>query len=469
MHNKLKNTLNTIFNKTGLEKFFYGPLYPVYVALFVTLFFVTSTQLVGLLAVSLTASVIFLRFKDATPIIPLLFFVVLIFRDYGSMNNVLAYIFLAPAILSFIIKFFIYPVKNFKPGKLFVPLILVCYALFLGGITSPLNNYVDGISVMVSIGPVMLIIYVFFSAYVCPPKDFNLKKYVFYLFIILGITTCLHVLIYKFQFDVLNDGAFNKSYLGWGNINCAATLMLLTMPSCWYFITQAKKAVPFYVIIALLYFGIVLTRSAGVLGVSLAFFPVLAFFTYKNLPKFKRKTFLNVLFIATTLVLTALIVVIISNDFEALSSSLETFFSDNSRTNLYEKAFELFLKFPLFGSGLGYSESTQISSISISLHNFHSVLFHVIATMGVVGIIAYTFYYIARFKILMKNYNCFSLFATLCFIMFECYAFIDTAEFNAIPLMSTVTVLITVVELTNKKDNEQTLPLTMNYSTKTIF
>ena len=245
--------------------------------------------------------------------------------------------------------------------------------------------------------------------------------------------------------------------------------MLLTMPSCWYFITQAKKAVPFYVIIALLYLGIALTRSAGVLGVSLAFFPFLAFFAYKNLPTFKRKNFLNVLFIATILVLIALIVVLISNDFETLSSSLKTFFSDNSRTNRYEKALELLFEFPLFGTGLGYSESTQISSISISLYNFHSVLFHVIATMGVVGIIVYTFYYIARFKILMKNYNCFSLFATLCFIMFECYAFIDTAEFNAIPLMSTVTVLITVVELTNKKDNEQTLPLTMNYSNKTIF
>ena len=97
------------------------------------------------------------------------------------------------------------------------------------------------------------------------------------------------------------------------------------------------------------------------------------------------------------------------------------------------------------------------------LYNFHSVFFHVLATMGIMGIVAYIFYYIARFKILMETNTCFSLFITITFIMFECYAFIDTAEFNAIPLMSTLTVMITIVELTNKKSNDQALPLIASY------
>ncbi|MBQ8427542.1 MAG: hypothetical protein IJX16_07290, partial [Clostridia bacterium] len=261
MYVKIKNRLDIIFDKKRLEKFFYGPFYPVYVALFVTLFFATSTQLIGLLAVSITASIVFLRFKDATPIIPLLFFVVLVFRDYSSMNNVLAYVFLAPAIISFFIKFFKYPVKDFKPGKLFFPLIIVCYALFLGGILSPLNNYVDGISVMVTIGPTMLVIYIFFSAYISPPENFDVKKYLLYLLIVLGLTATMHILIYRLNMDVFNEDSFDKWSLGWGNINCAATLLLLAIPSCWYLISQVKNVIPCFIVLAFLYFGVVLSNS----------------------------------------------------------------------------------------------------------------------------------------------------------------------------------------------------------------
>ena len=203
MYSKLKAKLNCIFNKDRLEDFFYGPFYPIYVALFVTLFFALKTELIGLFIVSITASIIFLRFKDATPIIPLLFFVVLMFRDYNEMNNPLAYVALAPAALSFIAKFFVYPVKNFKPGKLFFPLILVCYALFLGGLFSPLGNYAFGVSVMATIGPTMLVIYIFFSAYICPKKNFDLKKYICFLLVILGLTTTIHLAIYRLHADIL--------------------------------------------------------------------------------------------------------------------------------------------------------------------------------------------------------------------------------------------------------------------------
>ncbi|MBQ8426325.1 MAG: O-antigen ligase family protein, partial [Clostridia bacterium] len=182
-----------------------------------------------------------------------------------------------------------------------------------------------------------------------------------------------------------------------------------------------------------------------------------------------RKTYVHTIIIISALLLTALVITVVLYGFGELLVAVKPFFSDSSRTKLYEEALNLFAKYPLFGSGLGYVESDTVSALSISLYNFHSVFFHVLATMGIVGIVAYIFYYIARFKILMKNYNCFSLFATIAFLMFECYAFIDTAEFNVIPLMSTVTVFITIVELTNKKSNDEPLPLTINYYNKIIF
>lgn len=468
MYANLKTKLNSIFNKSGLTNFFYGPFYPIIVALFTTIFFVTETQLIGLLLASLTASIIFLRFKDATPIFPLLFLIVLCFRDYSTMNGVLPYILLAPAIIAFILKFFVYPVKNFKPGKLFLPLILVCAALFLSGINSPLNNYAGGLSIMVTIGPTMLIIYTFFSAYVCPPKDFNLGKYLCFLLLILGLTSTAHISFYRISCDVLKNNSFERWELGWGNINCAATLLLPAIASCWYLITQARHMSPYFIVLTVLYFGVFLSNSAGVLGTTLAFLPVLAYFTYKRISLYNRNAYIQVLLVVGGMLVGAVAATVIFFGYEELINMLKPFFSENSRTILYEKAIELFKKYPIFGVGLGFAEE-QSSPISISIYNFHSVFFHVVGAMGIVGIVAYTIYYFARFRILMKGYNSFSIFITIAFIMFECYAFIDTAEFNAIPLMSTMTVVMVVKEYLNKKSNDQALPLLMDYHNRVIF
>lgn len=467
--NKIRNIFNFILDSARLKNFFYGYFYPVYVALFVTLFFATKTQLLGLLAISITASIIFIKFRDVTPVIPLLFFVVLIFRDYSAMNNFLAYVFLAPAIISFIAKFFIYPVKNFKPGSLFVPLILVSYALFLGGFLSPLSNYINGLPVMVTIGPTMLIIYCFFSAYVTPPENFCIKKYVCYLLILLGLTSFLHLLIYRLNMNEFKNNILGTVYLGWGNINCAATLILISMASCWYFIATEKNIIPFFIILVILFIGVILSNSSGVLGICVAFTPVLMFFTNKKITMTNRRIFKTILTTVCTLFILLICVSIAIFRHDNILDKILPFFSESQRTKLFKEAVELFAKYPIFGVGLGYDSGKTLTTTNLMLYNFHSVFFHVLGTMGIVGIIAYSFYYFARFKILMQNDTCFSLFATITFIMFECYAFIDTAEFNAIPLMSTMTVFLTIVELTNKKGNDTTLPLNFNYFYNSIY
>ena len=469
MIKNLKAKLNTFFDKSAMTEFFYGPFYPVFVALFITLAFASNASLAGLLLVSLTASVVFLRFEDATPIIPLLFFVVLCFRDYNVMNGVLGYIFLAPALISFIARFFLYPIKKFRLGKLFLPLVGVSVALLLNGLLSDVNNYTNGLVTAFTIGPVMIIIYLFFLNYVNPPKDFNLKKYLCYLLVILGLTCFTHLCIQSIHLNVIKDLEFITSELGWGNTNCAATLLLISIPACWYLITQVKNIIPLFIILVILHMGIILSGSDGVLAISLIFTPIIAFFTYLNIDAKRRAIYLKIILTILFVLTVSALVIVCVYDFEYLLSLLEPRFSDSSRTKLYQEALDLFSKYPIFGAGLGYQNPELPTLLGVRLYNFHSVLFHVMGTMGIIGIIAYTFYYTERFKLLMKNYNTFTLFITMAFIMFECYAFIDTSEFNAIPLMSTITVLFTIVELTNKKDNFQQLSLKFNSLNKINF
>jgi hypothetical protein len=80
------------------------------------------------------------------------------------------------------------------------------------------------------------------------------------------------------------------------------------------------------------------------------------------------------------------------------------------------------------------------------------------ATMGVVGIIAYTYYFVNRYRILMHKFCAFNFFAFLSFTMMEIYGFIDTSEFNIMPLMVIVTILLIAVEKSNDK-KKNLLPL----------
>jgi O-antigen ligase len=269
----------------------------------------------------------------------------------------------------------------------------------------------------------------------------------------------VHIGIQNIHLYIIKDLEFLPSELGWGNTNCAATLFLLSIPACWYLITQVKNIIPFFVILILLYVGIALSNSDGALDISLIFTPIIAFFTYRKISIFQRSLYLKIILILLITLLVGATIIIGICGLEHLSTILKPPFSDSSRTALYQEALDLFAKYPIFGAGLGYQNPELPTLLGVRLYNFHSVLFHVMGTMGIIGIIAYTFYYTERFKILMKNYNAFTCFMLVAFILFECYGMVDTAEFNAIPLMSTLTVIIVIVELTNKGNDISPLPL----------
>ncbi len=452
---QLTKTIDKLFNEKRLETFFYGPVYPIIVALLTTLSFVMNFVYLGLFAISFFASIIFIKFKDITPIFPLLFSVVMCFRDYGVMNSAIPYILLSPALISLVLKLFIYPIQNFKPGKLFYALIGVSVALFLGGINRNTSHYVNGLAPIISLGLVMLLIYVLFSAYIAPPKNLDLKKYFCYVLTIVGLTCVVHVSYYYLNRHLLKNQLFATSELGWANVNCCATAILISICSCFYLLTRCKNILPCLIAIALFYFGIVLTKSDGVLGISIALLPVLSYFSYKHMLKSNRKLFLNIILSVLLLICLCLLVLFSIKGFNQTLSDLTPRFSDSDRLNRYKEAYRLFLENPIFGVGLGYSSSGP----TVRTPNFHSVIAHTMASLGVVGLIAYGFYYYSRFSILNKRNSAFSLFMMITFIAFECYALIDTCEFNAIPLMTIMTVLMVVVEYINKRAKDYCSPL----------
>ena len=85
-------------------------------------------------------------------------------------------------------------------------------------------------------------------------------------------------------------------------------------------------------------------------------------------------------------------------------SLLDRGFGTSGRDVLYKEAIELFKAHPLFGVGRGYlGPNYKLNSVGV--YWFHSTVLQVAATMGIVGLAAYAYYYYVRFAILFKNFK----------------------------------------------------------------
>ena len=134
--------------------------------------------------------------------------------------------------------------------------------------------------------------------------------------------------------------------------------------------------------------------------------------------------------------------------------------SGSGRFDLFAEAAWLFSKYPFLGAGLGYVNPDKLYGVdSLHVYNFRSTLFQVGATMGIVGLLAYTYYFVERFNLFRNKKSVFNLFALIAFIVFEVYGMIDACEFTIMPQMLILTIMLVVVEKTNKRGNEKPSPL----------
>ncbi|MBR5191901.1 MAG: O-antigen ligase family protein [Clostridia bacterium] len=460
----IKQALQNV--KNYILDFIYTPTYIVMVALLVLFFYLVNLPLIMLGLMVLLASFIFIESEDLTPILPMLCMVLFIFNDLRIAATIEFYIVLLPAGVSLIYHFFKYKRKLVK-GKLILPLIIYSIALALGGIFSPhISSYMTGLATVLALGPVILIIYIVFSQYVIPPKNFDIKKYFCILIISIAFLVSLQLVTLMLEkLSVLF--AQNKPYsfkkilvgeLGWGNVNAVACLLLFSLPAGFYLLTTSKHFTVNVIIIFLTYVFITLTHSQSVLGLSLAFLIPLIWASYNRMNKTNKK---NLLVFCGLIIALLIICVIIFNQMipKAIHYFKNEISNDSGRTKLYKNAFDFFCKYPIFGIGQGYN-ALGIEQLFGRNGNFHSTLFHTLATMGLFGFIAYVYYLVNRIRILVANNSTFNFMMFIAFILFEIHAMVDACEFNAIPLMTIVTITLVVVErLNNVKEDK--LPLSL--------
>lgn len=442
-----------------LNNFFYSERYSSIVAFATAFCFAADMPLVALIFLSILACITLVAFRDITPFMPLPMFAVMSLTGFSVFSSPITYVFLAPVALSLVAHFIIYPIKKFKFGALFIPLVASSVALFLGGVFSPfMKTYSNGLVSILAIGPLLLFVYILFNNYFCPPEDFDFRKNICFVLSLMGIVIAIEIIVLKLIIGGIE--------LGWGNKNAAAAMMLICIPATWYLALYTKRSLSAIVTLEILYLSIIQMGSAAPMGTALAFIPIIIASTllWGKLKSYKFDMLKAVTAILAVILILFLFVLVLANFMPRLLNLLITNINDdNSRTELYVEALELFKRYPVFGVGIGYVNPNSFLTLSaVITYNFHSFIFHVMATMGVVGIILFGYYYVSRYRLVMKANTPFNIFAFFALASFQVYASVDTAEFNIIPLLISLTILLVAVEYSNSHPCEELLPLKLH-------
>lgn len=458
-----KEKLNINWEKIDdkVSDFFYSAYYPLIVGLLVLISFITNIPYIAMVVVLFFAGFLLVYTRDATPILPLIFYFMFMIRDASLFSSFPFYILVSPVVVCLIIHFIKFPIKTFNLGKLFLPLVFVMIAMFLGGFFSNyIYEYASGLLYIIPLGPVLIFVYLYFANYISYPENFNIRTYLCILLTICGVIVSIEYSYYYLNYKVLKTTIFEGAELGWGNVNNAGYTLLYCIPATCYLIVKSKRKsnMIFYIsLVIAFYWTIYMTGSGGCLLVSGVFLPVLLICVYKHLKGKKQRFFLNFIFLAIIGALLTLIGLILINKYHIITDLInkEITSGGTGREKLYMGAWNLFLEAPIFGGGLGYYNHHLIFSGSYGRgHNFHSTFFQVIGCMGVAGLLAYTFYFYRRYAVIMQQKRCFNIFIYLSFTMLECYGMVDTVEFSTIPAMIIITLMLLVTEFSSseKKD-----------------
>ena len=430
----------------GLNDFALTIFYPILIALLTLLFWVWGNYVVGFFVFSCIGTFFFITRRDISPVFPLVLAIMFMPSGLYTFEHPLFYLVFLPAGVGLVIHFIKYPIEKFKVGELALPLAFVFISFCLGGIGSAdIAYYHLGLVQIFGIGFAMLVAYLIITQYLCPDDNFNFKEFFFQTLIVICLIPCIEVfLAVTLKINCPYPMSTSPS-LGWGNKNFVGYIILFAIPLCCYFIATKKQIVPYFLVLGVFVGCLFLLESDGATGIVAIMSPLLFYFTYKRSKIKNKKAFLHFTLTVVFIVVVVLFIYALNNK-DFFKSFVKHFLNDNARTWIYSIAWKTFLKYPVFGNG---AYAPFILSEIQNFSNYHSTIFHPLATMGIVGFIAYAFLLYKRLKVSTKNCSSFNLFGTLAIVLYELYTFIDSGEF--IMIIFFVNLMALVLEYENSK------------------
>ncbi len=302
------------------------------------------------------------------------------------------------------------------------------------GVTKPAENPIARVVVLALI---ILIAagYTFFVLTIVDEKERKeLADYVIKILFCMGVCIVAQLFYYYLanfhSWEELKDAIMNKNVnLGWAGPNNVAPTLSMAIPATLYLCIRKNKVVPLLVLIAFVEYALMI--CAGSRGAILFTTMALPFMLLYVMGKTENKALFATSVGVLVILAVALIVYFGEQVSDIITNMLSRGFDSSGRTEeLYPEAFEIFKQFPIFGAGWDHNLG-GLANDNYTPYWYHSTALQILTDMGIVGVIAFIFFYFHRYRsffVLRKKPQAVALFFSLA--LFDAYGMIDTNFFG---------------------------------------
>lgn len=409
-----------------VKKFISSGFYLVLIALICYVSWAFSLVLMGLSILTLILVIVLVTQPNSFYCLPVFLLAFYMFPDFKP-TYYFAGIHLGIFAVAVIFNLIVYK-RKLQKSNLFYALLGTFLAAIVGGIVYTTMTY--GFIKYFKDVLFMLVLTVSFSGgflflnSTVSLKDLNTdyKKYISKVILLVAVLTIAQMITYYLRSDNIALAISRKTLrLGWGNTNTLAAVLMITIPFTLYLSTCYRYGAFFSVLAFLEYTAIWITHSRGCILISTAM--LFLYLLYLIITTKNANRYIIIVNMALYLLAALVFVTLFKDEFLNLFGMIfEKGFDDSGRFNLYKEAWALFKKHFIFGTGY-YYKTDQTRSF---MYMFHCTVLQIAANLGIIGIIAFGYFYYHKYKILIKNLKCPMGVATLvAIISLELYGLID--------------------------------------------
>lgn len=442
-----------IYNKIGnvVQKAVYSDLCTLGVCVVVYLCWLLDWTAVALIFLTAFSCVALLFAKDLSSLFLPLIVCLTGVKNPSDVTTTLLVCLLVPLGLSgaaFVVR---NRPKKVLLGQMFVPQTAVSFALLIGGVgVVSTQNYLHELPLVLALGVGMLALYFVFVNFSGRNSSVDVPAHFAKICVYVGFVVCAELATVILQ-SGLSPSEWSSSYwdLGWGNRGMAATFIPFAIVMSLFLCVREKKYPFVFLLVSFVQLAclmMTLSRAATLFGL-IAF--VAALVTCLVLGKRKQLLVCCGAVLGVVLLTCAVFHEKVSE--LALGiwdrfSQIKIYFENGKlviegtsgrfgEDALYGQAVQMFKQHPIFGVGMGGHPNVAISVSEAAEARFHSTVYEVMASMGIVGILCYLFYYAARFHVVLRKNNrkkLFPLFVLFTWIAFEGQSLVDMSTFEPV-------------------------------------
>ena len=356
---------------------------------------------------------------------PFLLLCLLLIFCYDSYSVFIRYVFLVPLPLAAIAVHIVRLKPKLQLGRSFLPLVAVAIATVLGGIGMiTVSEYFRPVALfyVFGLGPGLVLIYLLLKNELRTRRD---ERSFLADLMTLALTAAVVVSVhYLRSLPVILSRGWTVAVPQWSNN--IGTLLMLSFPA---FFVRARHDWRYvfpglFTAAAAIFCG---SNGALILaGVEL----LICLFYLAVTERRPRYAVWNILLlsVAAAAAVGAVAVILLNDPIKGIGYSMR------SRVKLLQRGWQNFLENPIFGAGIGYLGNADIYSGKTGTANwYHLFVMQVLGGLGVVGVLAWGYQLIERFRLAWRSRGRGAFAFALCYLGLLLMTQINPGEFCPVP------------------------------------